>query len=119
MTTTLEKFAGAKRENYCTLPTIDVEIIDPASLCGAKHLVDGVFTPCFKPIVDTGETTTWGDPAYGHADGSNAGEYVAHSTRCSYCGTNDPSLVKYRQHAWYDAVECERCGGVSGYGIGD
>ena len=33
MATTLEAFAGAHRHNYCTLPTIDVEILPDIRHC--------------------------------------------------------------------------------------
>lgn len=119
MTTTLVKFADATRGNYSTLPTIDVEIISPEPLCGARHRIDGESVACFKPIVDTGVKQHGMFPVYAHADGTNAGEYVCRSTQCGYCGTNDPELVRYRQHPWHDAVECDRCGGVTGRAIGD
>jgi hypothetical protein len=38
-------------------------------------------------------------------------------TRCQHCG--GVGHVTYTQHAWYDEFSCARCGGSTGYGIGD
>jgi len=37
--------------------------------------------------------------------------------RCEHCG--GVGHVTYTQHAWYDEWSCARCGGSTGYGIGD
>lgn len=107
MTTTFEKFAGTRRWNYCTLPTKDVEILPDHNICdvcntlvmyvppsnyGLGHWVHVVDSPVDNPHV------------------------VTPRVRCRYCNSHD---AKFRQHAWYDAVECNRCGGVDGYAIGD
>lgn len=108
MTTTFEKFKGTQRGNYCDLPSIDVEIIEnPVRTCKTCGEVV-VFNPSGGPY-------QWGE--WEHATKKDHTASI-HST-CFYCGCNDPELVKYRQHAWHDAVECERCGGSHGYAIGD
>lgn len=38
---------------------------------------------------------------------------------CQYCGTTDAEYVTSHQYSWYDAVVCTRCGGVTGWPIGD
>jgi hypothetical protein len=37
---------------------------------------------------------------------------------CRFCGA-DKSHLTYRQESWSDQTECSRCGGSSGYAIGD
>ena len=37
---------------------------------------------------------------------------------CLFCGA-DKSYLTHRQEAWSDQTECSRCGGSSGYAIGD
>lgn len=102
--TTLAKFAGTRRANYSTLPTVDVEILPDARICET----------CAQPVAWDKSAHTFG--GWVHADGSTE-HYVAPRTRCAYCHAQDG--VTYRQHAWYDAIECDRCGGVTGYAIGD
>jgi hypothetical protein len=109
MPTTLQEFAGARRRNYETLPTIDVEVLPDTrhcATCGAEV----VYVPHPR------------GPGYGcgswrHASPDAPGHYVAPATRCRYCHSHDDAV--YKQHAWFDAVECSRCGGVDGHAIGD
>ena len=105
-TTTLQAFAGAKRRNYETLPTLDVEILPDVRHC---EKCGGVMV--WDP---KGGRYGWGEHV--HADGSEHG-YAPPRTRCRYCHSEEHA--QYRQHAWYDAVECSRCGGVDGHAIGD
>lgn len=108
MAKTLETFTGKRSMNYCTNPLVDVEI-----------LVD-------EPRRDykTGEVlearpyrTAYGQGfRYYRADGE---ESYTVGPMCAYCGTTDPTLVRYTQEAWYDKIGCSRCGGVTGHAIGD
>lgn len=109
MTTTFEKWKGAERPNYCTLPTIDVEIVTPAPACAT----------CDREIKEHPTERNWAGPLWVHADTGEREHYIKHRPTCRYCGTNDKGVVVDRQHAWHDARECSRCGGVSGYAIGD
>lgn len=108
MTTTLERWGGTKRHNYETLPTIDVEILPDIRHC----------EKCGGEMVWDAKGGYFGQGGYVHADGSDHG-YAPPVTRCRYCRTEDPALVSYIQHAWYDTVECKRCGGDDGHPIGD
>jgi hypothetical protein len=106
MATTLETFTGPTRRNYCTLPPIDIEILPDirhCETCGATVTYDhdaGTFGAWVHAAADT--------PDHGH---------VAPKTRCTYCHSEDDA--KFVMHAWYDAIECARCGGVDGHAIGD
>lgn len=110
MTTTLERYAGAKRANYCTLPTVDVEILPDVHLC---EKCDVLITYMPHP-----KGFSYGSGTWVHAvDSPLADEHrISPKTRCSYCHSHE---AVFRQHAWHDAVECPRCGGVTGYAIGD
>jgi len=109
MTTTFEKFKGMQAGNYCTNPRIDVEIIDDPTRCNEPT--------CGRTIIKTGDSY-W--PKWVHEDtGDSDGHYVCPRASCRYCGTNDPQYVGVHQYAWYDATECSRCGGVTGYALGD
>jgi DNA-directed RNA polymerase subunit RPC12/RpoP len=107
MTTTLEKFAGAKRHNYCTLPTIDVEILDDPTRCATCD--DTLYL-----VPDRYGLSRWT-----HSHGDNDQHYARALTRCTYCGTQDPAEVEFVQASYSDETRCTRCGGVNGYGIGD
>src|SRR5690606_1704216 len=103
MATTFEVFEGAQRRNYSTLPTVDVEILPDirhCEECGAE----------VRYVPDT-LIGSWQ-----HADGSTD-HFVLPKVRCPYCNSEDDAV--YKQHAWYDAVECSRCGGVYGRAVGD
>jgi hypothetical protein len=108
MTTTFEANKNLRRGNYCTLPTIDVEIVDLEKYCTNKKC---------------GVLVRWNAKAdyFGRHEHIYATEcsYPQTSTTCLYCGCNDPRLVKYKQMSYSDETHCARCGGVSGYGIGD
>lgn len=109
MSTTLEMFADAKRGNYCTLPTIDVEILPDVHHCKT----------CDEQLVYDPNGGSYGMGEWLHADPTipKAAHYVSPKVRCRYCHSEDDAV--YRQHAWHDAVECSRCGGIDGYAIGD
>ncbi|WP_102145614.1 hypothetical protein [Mycobacterium hubeiense] len=108
MATTIETFAGAVKHNYCTLPTIDVEILPDIRHCET----------CGEPV------THQPDRKHGLLGGwvHTSSEVPDHGrvsprTRCRYC--NSDEHARYVQHAWFDAIECSRCGGVDGFAIGD
>lgn len=107
MTTTFEKFAGKQAGNYSTLPTKDVEIEPDVNYCQG----------CGKEIVRAPDDSWSLGQRWRHMDSTVPDHgYVGPMLRCAYCRSHD---AVYRQHAWYDAVECPRCGAVSGYAIGD
>ena len=107
--TTLVKFKGIRAGNYCTAPTKDVPILPDVRVCSScRTRIEHVPHP--KGI-------GYGLGSWEHVDPNEcAVTYVRAADRCRYCHSQD---AKYRQHAWYDAVECDRCGGVDGYAIGD
>jgi len=107
VTTTFAKFGDAKRHNYETLPTIDVEILPDVRHC----------EKCDAEMVWDPKGGYLGMGAWAHADATIDHGWAAPKTRCRYCHSEDDAV--YRQHAWYDAVECSRCGGVDGHAIGD
>lgn len=109
MTTTFEKFAGATRRNYSDLPSIDVEILPDAHHC--KYCSSEVD---WDPKAGRHRMGQWV-----HLGPADDGHSASPRTRCRYCGNEDPETVKFRQHAWHDATECARCGGVDGFAIGD
>lgn len=126
MTTTFEKFPASWYQNYCSRPTKDVEIIDPAPLCDvAPFFKDrgkyGEYGPkCHKPIHWDPEAPSpiYGKGAHVHDDGSTEHRPRA-VNRCYYCGNNEPGTVHYRQMSYSDETWCDRCGGRHGYPIGD
>ena len=103
----LEKFANAKRGNYCDLPSIDVDILPDVYLCA----------DCDEPVEYDAGAGTYGLGKWFHIspDAADHG-YISRRTRCRYCHSQD---AQYRQHAWHDAVECARCGAADGHPIGD
>jgi hypothetical protein len=104
--TTLVKFAGQRAGNYSTMPTIDVPILPDVHVCKT----------CTEPIVRKPDPRDVFGGRWEHVRADAPEHWVTTATRCRYCHSQD---AQYRQHAWYDAVECERCGGVAGYAIGD
>lgn len=104
--TTLVKFAGIRAGNYSTMPTIDVPILPDVHVCKA----------CNGPIVHVPDPKSVFGGRWEHERADAPEHWVSTATRCRYCNSHE---AKYLQHAWYDAVECPRCGGVAGYAIGD
>jgi DNA-directed RNA polymerase subunit RPC12/RpoP len=105
MAKVLEVFKDAKRHNYCDLPKFDVEILADIYLCqkcGAEVRYEA------HPRGGLGNWV--------HVDADVEAHYAGPRSRCRYCRSQD---AVYRQHAWYDAVECDRCGAVDGRAIGD
>lgn len=109
MTTTFEEFAGQRAANYSTMPTKDVSILPDTRQCKT----------CHEEIVSTRPAglPSWGPPKWVHLDKGVADHgYISPAVRCRFCRSHD---AVYRQHAWCDATECPRCGGVDGFAIGD
>jgi hypothetical protein len=106
MTTTFEEFAGTQAGNYCTLPKNDVEILPEIHHC----------KDCGVVIVWEKERGAFGWGEYVHTE-ETACSYASPRAFCRYCHAEDG--VKTYQRAWSDDVECERCGGVKGYPLGD
>jgi hypothetical protein len=104
--TTLTKFQGIRAGNYSTMPTIDVPILPDVHVCNT----------CAEPIVRVLDPKSVFGGRWEHVRADAPEHWVTTATRCRYCNSHD---AKYLQHAWYDAVECDRCGGVSGNAIGD
>lgn len=108
MASTLEAFAGSTARNYCTLPTIDVEILPDVRHCE--------IATCGGVVIYDQDAGTFGAWVHVSADTPDHGR-VAVKTRCTYCHSEE--AAKCVMHAWYDAIECTRCGGVDGHAIGD
>jgi hypothetical protein len=111
MTTTFEKFAGQSAANYCTHPTINVEILPEARHC-EKCGEQVRYVPAKGYGLGNWEhVVPQNDPATKH--------YITPRTVCTYCHSDAPDLVRFHQEAWADVVRCTRCGGANGHGIGD
>lgn len=106
MTTTFEKYVGTKRHNYCTLPEHDVEILPDVRHC----------KKCGGTVIYDSKKGAFGGWKHEGNAGACPDGYVAPKTQCRYCHSE---AAVYRQHAWFDAVECPRCGAVDGHAIGD
>lgn len=107
-----DKLGDRRARNYETLPKGDalgLDVLEHPALCGEIG--------CDLPIEydkDAGYHGGWK-----HADGSKPERHwIRARLTCRYCG-NQGDGVKARQHAWHDAVECDRCGGHDGHAIGD
>ena len=129
MASTFEKYPVGWYRNYSTRPTRDVEIIENQPLCDGRDWIPpvgesapgnrGTFGPrCHKPIERKPDARTDGFDRWQHVDGSNSYRATPVST-CRYCGNNRPGTVHYRQRSYSDEIECDRCGGINGHGIGD
>lgn len=116
--TTFAKYQGTQRGNYCTLPSIDVEIVKRPPLCAYRGWGESRSeTPCGKELVWFKEGS-YGLGKHVHADGSTDHSAQSHGV-CRYCGANGFDEISHHQHAYSDETECARCGGINGYGIGD
>lgn len=100
-------FAAMVAGDYSTLPTEDVQILEgTAPRC--RSCSQGLK---FIPPSTPGRPGEW-------VHFEPADHRPVNGPRCRYCGCNDDQ-VTFEQHAWYDAVECARCGAVQGWAIGD
>lgn len=106
MATTFKKFNDNRPGNYCTYPKLDVEILPDVHNCETcGEMVEYVSAPN-------------GRYPYGSWEHVSATDHTAQpKTRCRYC--HNENGVKFTQEAWYDRTSCPRCGGVTGYAIGD
>lgn len=108
MTTTLS--TQFKRGNYCTLPTIDVEIIPSSDR--TPHCAT-----CGGDLVDTNAGDVWAWPEYTHAVEPDVKHYISRRATCQYCGSDEHTTS--HQRSWSDELDCSRCGGTTGFAIGD
>lgn len=124
--TTFERYPPGWYQNYCTRPTHDVEILDPERRCAVcgdtlTFVKQGfsfgwVHDNATEPDLRTYEVKQPGDTRHRPAPRG----------RCSFCGAENGQVVDGEtvhlfpsHHAWHDQVECSRCGGISGFPIGD
>lgn len=122
------KYAGTVRHNYCTLPTEDVVILPDTLRCrtcsGRLVRVEDVRTSnghhqkVSAFIHETSETELNDVYPYLHEVGRPA-HLTEPSVRCPYCHTDDPGHVTFVRASYSDETRCTRCGGVSGFAIGD
>lgn len=104
-----EMWSGKTAGNYSNLPTKQVSV-----LTGAKTICK----KCDQPV-------HYVKKGYGgnfvHESEDHGCDEVTYSisTPCKYCGTSDPSFQTFKHQAYSDETSCSRCGGVSGYAIGD
>ena len=99
--TTFEKYRDARSDDYCTPPTVDVPILPDVRHCAA----------CRGPIMYDTARRIWA-----HENGPTGHRAEAHS-KCWYCNSED--AVTHTQDARHEAIECSRCGGATGFAIGD
>lgn len=115
MTTTFAKFANATRRNYSDLPKFDVEVLPDVRHCRY----------CGNVVHWEAKAGEFGMGEWVHDDPSVECSYIPSKnvgsprSWCCYCNNDEPGTVHYRQRAWSDETECDRCGGVEGYAIGD
>lgn len=111
-TTTLQTYAGQRAGNYSSLPSIDVEVLPEVHHCET----------CGEAVVYNAGGYTLGG-GWEHVDTAKAWEAKPHRPQarlgCGYCHTDDPTHVQFVQANWSDETRCSRCGGVTGYAIGD
>lgn len=126
---TLETFVGKQAANYSTLPTIDVEIIPEderdfhCAICGGDLRADprrGLprWLHVDEPECEGHESLDgahMGETVF--CDGTCVRHHITPRATCAYCGADEATT--FRQHAWHDAIECGRCGGITGWAIGD
>jgi hypothetical protein len=120
MTTTFEKYAGTRLQNYCSRPTIDVEILPRVLICADEDCEApdlAYIAPGWAPPRE-GERDVYRPGGYVHEEGGRFDHTARPAPQCTYCGADDTHLTS-KQHAWYDAIECSRCGGVQGWALGD
>lgn len=95
------------RGNYCSLPTIDVEILEHTTL----HC-----QTCSGELVNANHSSA-SFPDWQHALSAAYDHRAQPKARCYYCGAED--TVTHTQHAWHDSSDCSRCGGSLGFALGD
>lgn len=100
-----QREAGNYAEGYSTWPKVDVPVLPKQTLCES----------CDEPVFFNREADYFGRWEHVSADAEK--HYVAPQRTCMYCHAIEG--VTFRQHPWYDAIECSRCKGVQGWAIGD
>ena len=105
MATTLS--TSFERRNYSTLPSIDVEIIEDTTV-HCEH--------CNGELVNANHSSH-PTPDWQHRVSAAYDHRAKRIARCSYCGAE--GTVTQHSHAWYDSVDCSRCGGSVGFPLGD
>lgn len=106
--TTFEKYAGQTAGNYSTLPTRDVEVLVPETICQT----------CGDRIEYRMNGGRYGWGGWEHAGDAGECTYATPRPMCIYCGATGDE-VTFHQKSWSDETHCARCGGINGYGIGD
>lgn len=108
MPSVLSVFAGKRAGNYCTNPTKDVEVVyEPHHCAGCGEEV--FYNRSAGSVGNWEHTVEQPEPRH----------YCMPRPHCQFCGTDERGSVEYKAYAWYDATECSRCGGVTGYALGD
>jgi len=117
--TAREAFAGKPRANYCSHPTLDVEIL-PREYVGSVedcespevvYIAEGWVTP------REGENPVYRRGGFVHVEAGQHNHEALPKPMCRYC--NGTECLTFTHEAWYDKTECSRCGGISGFAIGD
>ena len=93
--------------NYCSTPTIDVEIVQDQTLHCDK---------CEGVLMHTGER--WPAQEIGHERAELDQDHrPSVKPRCHYCRAE--GTLTHRTHPWHDSADCSRCGGSYGFALGD
>lgn len=108
MAMTLETYAGKQARNYSSNPTIDVAIVESAAHCNACGGEVVNLTPCTP--------NSWPLPRWAHVNPTDD-HYISPRPTCDCCGSDEAATAS--QHNWHDQVACTRCGGITGWAIGD
>lgn len=107
--TTFEKYRGDRAGNYCTLPTVEVEILPDVHHC----------VTCGEQV--TFNPTTGFGGSWGHVEETGLVAEGPHPARprvrCGYC--HSEAEAEFVHSAYSDETRCSRCGGVTGFGVGD
>lgn len=109
-----DKVAGKRAGNYSSNPNVNVEVLERPRHCAGCAKLGQVAELVWDP-----KGGLYGG-AWVHAEGGPKCLYAQPEDYCRFCGAEGAAEgVRFRQHAWYDAVECARCGGVDGFALGD
>jgi hypothetical protein len=103
----MDKFMDYRVSPYSDKPKQDVEVLDEPFHCRA----DG-------EVITLIQSSNYDPSKWVHEAGVDCTSPWPRP-KCAYCGTDEVGVVVDRQHAYHDARECSRCGGVTGFAIGD